>query len=69
MKTRSSIGMVASSFVMMASLAACNSVPHGPANAMEVEAAVQRAEEELARAEAEGPPAPKTSEAYASLPY
>lgn len=61
--------MVASSLVTLASLAACNSGPHGPANAMEVEAAVQRAEDELARAEAKGPPARKTSQAYASLPY
>jgi len=69
MKTRSRIGMAAFSLVMTACLAACNSGRHSPVNAMEVEGAVQRAEEELARAQAKRPPARKTSEAYASLPY
>ena len=68
MKTRGRLGLMGLSLVMMTLLVACSGSPQGPAMAEEVEAAVKRAEAELAQAEAKGPPARKTGEVYASLP-
>lgn len=68
MNTRGRVGLIGLSLVMIALLTACDTSFEGAAEAADVEAAVKRAEAELAQAEAEGPPDRKTGEVDASLP-